>query len=454
MSWLNPACWSRMEQRCGSGTRSPAGRRKIAIPGHRVQAIHAGILGVLRDSGCEDHARLAFHAEAAGDGPAALHHATLAGRRAVELSSHREAAAQYERALRFAGDEPSAALAARYDDLADELRLIDSLAAAADAYERALELWREAGDRLREGDTLSRSAATLWRLCRGREAAAVSADALRILAPLGPTVELANAYVSVAGDAIVDRRFSDANALARQAREIAGQLGSYQVQSSALTVEASAVWSAGGEWEALLRQALTEALDHGAAPAAGFAYTNLHELNCRSRRYAESWQYYLDGVAYCAEHDLAIYLCCLQGVRAATLDRLGRWDESVALSGEVLRRVLASSVNRMIPLETLGRIRARRREPGAWECLDEAMAAADGTGDPEYVVPARLSRAEAYWLAGELAAARHEAELADQVIGWRRPLAARRGGHLAAPHRIRPRSAARARRALPAPARR
>ena len=102
-----------------------------------------------------------------------------------------------------------------------------------------------------------------------------------------------------------------------------------------------------GDWEALLRQALTIALDHGAVPAAGFAYTNLHELNCRSRRYAESWQYYLDGVAYCEEHDLAIYLCCLQGVRAATLDRLGRWDESVALSGVVLRRILSSPVNRM-----------------------------------------------------------------------------------------------------------
>ena len=144
----------------------------------------------------------------------------------------------------------------------------------------------------------------------------------------------------------------------------------------------------------------------------------LHEsarLNCGSRRYAESARYYRDGVAYCEEHDLGTYLSCLQGVRTATVDRLGRWDESVALSGIVLERVLASPVNRMIPLGTLGRIRARRGEPGVWECLDEAMTAADGTGDPPYVVPARLSRAEARWLAGELAAARNEADLADQA---------------------------------------
>ena len=397
--------------------RHEIARRAVeeAIPGHRLPAIHARILAALRDSGCEDHARLAFHAEAAGDGPAALYHATRAGHWAVELGSHREAAAQFERALRFAGDEPPEALAARHVDLADELRVIDSPGAAADAYQRALGLWREAGDRLREGDTLRRSAGALWRLCRGRESDTAAADALQVLEPLGPTVELANAYVSVAGRRVVNMRFGEAIALARQAREIAEQLGSYEVRSSVLNIEAVAAWSAGEEWEALLRQALAVALDHGDAAQAGFLYSNLHELSCGSRRYAESRPYYLDGVAYCEEHDLGIYLSCLQGVRTATLDRLGRWDESVMLSGVVLRRMLASPVNRMIPLGTLGRIRARRGEPGAWECLDEAMAAADGTGEPGYVVPARLGRAEARWLAGELEAARHEADLADQA---------------------------------------
>ena len=106
MSWLNLACWSQTGRRCGSGTRSPAARWKRRSPG-TAPAIHARILAALRDAGCEDHARLAFHAEAAGDGPAALHHATLAGRRAAELGSHREAAAQFERALRVAARRTS-----------------------------------------------------------------------------------------------------------------------------------------------------------------------------------------------------------------------------------------------------------------------------------------------------------------------------------------------------------
>ena len=47
--------------------------------------------------------RLAHHAEAAGDGAAVLRYAPAAGRaRAASLGAHREAAAQYGRALRFA----------------------------------------------------------------------------------------------------------------------------------------------------------------------------------------------------------------------------------------------------------------------------------------------------------------------------------------------------------------
>jgi DNA-binding CsgD family transcriptional regulator/tetratricopeptide (TPR) repeat protein len=395
--------------------RHEIARRAVeaAVPGHRRPTIHARVLAALLGAGCEDHARLAFHAEAASDGPAALHHATLAGHQAAELGAHREAAAQFERALRFAAGEPPSEVAKRYGALAGELQVIDSFAAAADAYQRSLELWREVGDRLREGDAQRRLAGALWRLCRGQEAAAASAAALQVLEPLGPSAELAEAYHRVAGDRMRELRFEDAFALARQAQELAGRLGARAVQSSALNLQACAAGYCGREWEDPLREALAIALEHNAPVEAGYAYTNLHEMSCASRRFAESERYYLAGAAYCEEHDIGVYLCCLQGVRTATLERLGRWDESVALGAVVLRRMLSSPINRMVPLGTLGRIRARRGEPGAWECLDDAMAAADGTGDPQYVVPARLGCAEARWLEGDLPAAHREASLAE-----------------------------------------
>jgi len=117
-----------------------------AIRAHRRGAIHARILAALRTLGCEDDARMAFHAEEAGDGEAVLRYATSAARRAAALASHREAAAQFERALRFAAGTNPATAAALCDGLAYEASLIDRWQDAADAREHALELWRQAGD--------------------------------------------------------------------------------------------------------------------------------------------------------------------------------------------------------------------------------------------------------------------------------------------------------------------
>ena len=127
-----------------------------AVLSTRRAELHARILQGLRNLGCDDDARLAFHAEEAGDGPAALEHAASAGRRARTLASHREAAGQFERALRFADGEAPASIAARWIELATELSMIDRWPDAETAYTRALENWRAAGDPLGEGDTLRR----------------------------------------------------------------------------------------------------------------------------------------------------------------------------------------------------------------------------------------------------------------------------------------------------------
>jgi len=90
------------------------------------------------------------------------------------------------------------------------------------------------------------------------------------------------------------------------------------------------------------------------------------------------------------------------------------WCSCSVISGRWLRA-----------LEVLGVIRARRGEPGAWEYLDKAAAAAEASGAPQWMIIAvRLARAEAYWLQGEPRRAAHETERADDVAagadGWER----------------------------------
>ena len=385
-----------------------------AVRPARRSELHARILQGLRTLGCDDDARLAFHAEEAGDGPAALEHAASAGRRARTLASHREAASQFERALRFAAGEAPASIAARWIELATELSMIDRWPDAETAYTRALENWRAAGDRLGEGDTLRRMSIALWRLCRGDAILAAAEAAVAILEPLGPTAELAAAYGNLAAFQNHPGRGDIVVPFAQRAQELAVRFGVPAVQSRAATTEAQAVWLAGGNWEPVLRRALSIALENGIGYEAGFAYTNLHELHCGNRDYAKADPYFHDGVAYCEDHDLGTYHNCLRGVRTSALERLGRWDESAAIAEAVIASV-ASPVNRMIPMTSLAMVAARRDAGSVWPHLDAAMTAADGSGGPMYIGAVRLARAEARWLESDPAGARHEAELADDA---------------------------------------
>jgi DNA-binding CsgD family transcriptional regulator/tetratricopeptide (TPR) repeat protein len=420
-----------------------------AVTPYRRSAIHARILASLQALGCDDDARMAFYAEAAGDGPAALRHASAAARRAATLASHREAAAQFERALRCTDGADPATAASLYDGFAYEASLLDRWQEAADARERALALWREVGDRLREGDTLRWLANSLCSLSRGGEAIATARAAIALLEPLGPTVELAWAYASLAAMWMVRSANEDAIELARRARTVARPLSLTEVLSDALNSQACAVRATGGQWADMLRQALEVALAGQHEAEVARAYVNLHACHVADRDWAVAERYFTEGVAYCDDHDITTYSIFLRSERTSALERTGRWDEAVAICHELLRKGGPSPNIRLCPLNRLGMIRARWGEPGAWERLDEAIEYADRAGEPQSIVPVRLARAEAFWLDGMLAEARREAELADDAVGqcdgWDRGAVAvwlqRTGsarpprGELAAPYR-------------------
>ena len=181
---------------------------------------------------------MAFHAEAAGDGAAVLRYAAAAARRAARLASHREAAAQYERALRFADGADPVTLAGLHEGLADEMALLDRWHDAETAGERALALWREAGDRLREGDALRRLSRIRWNLCRGREAVAAAEAAVSALEPLGPSVELARAYATFANQRMLYADNDAAIDLALRAQALATRFGATDIYSDALNTHA------------------------------------------------------------------------------------------------------------------------------------------------------------------------------------------------------------------------
>ncbi|MFD0580423.1 ATP-binding protein [Dactylosporangium darangshiense] len=288
-----------------------------AVPVHRVAPTHAAILAALQRraarDGEEDDASLAYHAEGAGDRAAALHHAVRAARRAAELKSHREAAAQYRRAVGVSRYDP-----VLLDALAFELSMFDAWTGVVEAADRALALWRAAGDRRREGAALRLRSSAMVSLCRGEEALADAEAAIAVLEPLGPTPELARAYGHLAAQHMLADRNDEAVDLAGRAQALAVPLKLHDVLSDTLCTESVARLMRGeeAEWIPTMRRALDVAVEHRLDEKAGRAYTNLYGMLCRNRRYAEAEPVYHEAIAYCDEHDVDTYGTCLRGERA------------------------------------------------------------------------------------------------------------------------------------------
>src|SRR5262245_22342577 len=164
-----------------------------ATPPERAAVLHARTLAALRKrkASPDDLARLAHHAEAANDGEAVRELAPAAARRAAALRSHREAAAQYARALRFADGLPARERALLHESRSYECYLTSQVAEAVESRRSALALWRELGEAVKVGESLRWLSRLSWFLGESADAEAHAREALLALEPGGPGLQLA-----------------------------------------------------------------------------------------------------------------------------------------------------------------------------------------------------------------------------------------------------------------------
>jgi DNA-binding CsgD family transcriptional regulator len=374
---------------------------EAAIPPHRTLELHARLLAELEATDGADPAVLAHHADGAGDAKAVLRHGPEAARRSSALGAHRESAAHYDRALRFADALAPADRAALHEGLARECALFDRWDEAEAATRTALAIRREDNDVLAVAANLRLMATTLWRLCRGAESMQAAVDAVQVLQsqPAGP--DLAWAYAGL-GVALADQGQRE-NGLSYidQARALGEQFGQPDLLSFA--VEASGIFAcmAGEDGLPLLERALAVALEAGLQGQAGRAYTNLQEGAVALHRFAEADRYYADGVSFCDGRELGVYGICLTGWHAYALLLRARFDEAAELAAGMLEHRAISPVNQLNPLRVLGTVRGRRGEPAAFDLLDRAFGYAQRGAEPGWIVPIASVRAELRWLLGE-----------------------------------------------------
>jgi DNA-binding CsgD family transcriptional regulator/tetratricopeptide (TPR) repeat protein len=261
---------------------------------------------------------------------------------------------------------------------------------------------------------MTRLSGLLRWLCRGDDASAIAEAAVEVLYPLGPSAELASTYAERAMQQAGTGHYGQALRLIDMAIEMAEALGLDSVLSDALNTRGCVHILSGGDGAPHLREALRIAVAAALQKQAGRGFGNLYTFYSRQRMFTEAEEVFAEGIAYCQDHDIPAYARCLRGERVVVLERSGRWDEAAEL-GMRLLACTATASNRQDPLMSVGLIRARRGDERAGEWLDEAIASAEGSAEPQYIIAASLARAEARWLAGQPDLARQDAERAAEV---------------------------------------
>lgn len=377
-----------------------------AIAPTRRLALHRAAIKALAERGGDsaDFARLAHHAEAAGDTAGVLRWAPRAAERAAESGAHREAAAQYARALDAAGELPLEARVALLEKRIEECRLSAQFDAAIAAQEEALAIYRRLGDERGQGDSFRSLSRLLFFAGRTNEGEHAAVQAIELLERRPAGHELAMAYANMSQRRMVVEDYGEAVRWGNRALELARRLGDDETLVYALTNIGAAEFDAGipSGRETLERaRTLADRLGLEDHVGRGFALFVIYGLHHRDFALAE--RYLAPGLEYCTERGLDTPRGYLIAQRGRLELYRGSWDAAAESAGSVLRDPRSPPLARVWALATLGLLRARRGDPDAHAPLEEAVPLVENTGELTQIGPVAAAVAEAAWLQGDLA---------------------------------------------------
>ena len=385
----------------------------------RGRELNVAVLATLERQGGIDDARLAHHAQAAGDDAAIRRLAPAAAAQASRAGAHRQALAHWEAALAAGGGDDPRALGG----VAFEAYLCGRNDRALEARRTELDVARANGDRVRAGEATRWISRLQWLLGRSADAAETVADAVSLLLSAQPGRELAMALSTRSQLAMLADRPDEAIAFGEESMALARRLSDRAVLAHALT-NVGAARIGGHETErgrAELEQAFALAADdceHAVRALANLAMVT-QQRDPGDPRIGDDLE---RALAYAREHELDGPLQYLLGARAQFRLLRGNWDGAE----DDARTSLATAVagpGAGAAMLVLGRLHARRGDPDASSTLDEAGRLADATGEPHRVAAVAAARAEHAWLEGEtrgvVAAVRH---VDTQRVAVRHPL--------------------------------
>jgi DNA-binding CsgD family transcriptional regulator/tetratricopeptide (TPR) repeat protein len=359
--------------------RHEIARRAIAesIPPARAARLHARILQVLRAPGSKaDPARLAAHAEGAGEPDLVMDYSAQAGHRATQLGAYREAAAQFARALKYGAELTPRARAELLDAHAFSCFVSNRLAEAVQSRRQAVELWHKVDDQLREGDSLRWLARCLWVASDLDAARDAVRAALTTLEALPASREFALACSHVAHLHMLVFENAEAVSWAERALRLADALGDVEVRVHALVCMGIARLQDGDdEGFVAIEDAIRLGGEAGFIDHVGQAHFQSLKVMTLQRRHELADRWFERGHAFCLATEHEIFRQFMLAMRARSLLDRGRWQDAQEIADEVLRRAPTTDYRRLEALAVVTLVSARRGRPEARGLLSDLISA-------------------------------------------------------------------------------
>jgi DNA-binding CsgD family transcriptional regulator/tetratricopeptide (TPR) repeat protein len=383
----------------------------------RLGALHWQVLDRLRGipMSPRPYARLAEHAQMAGDGPAICEFAMAAGDSAAALGSHREAAYQYGRALPYAELLDTYHRTELFVKRARECRVSDDHEAAIHAWGRALELLRDAGRDLDAVDALLGLDDAYYTLGDNSRGTLFVDQAFALLDGAADSRQKAATLSRRGAQHLRRSEFAAAIPWLGKALEMGRAVADVEVTARALNNLGICRFMLAEHRTGidLLKEGLRIALEQDEQDGAVRLYQNLAGLTWLDFDLVDAHALLEEAEHYARDRDLHGDLLCILGSEVTMKLDLGLWDEAWTQSHDLVHVRDIGRASRIEPLIALGLLSARRGERSSvWTYLDEARDFISNSQTLAYQGVIARARGEAYLLENNIEAIRAE------VLPW------------------------------------
>ncbi|HNP66165.1 MAG TPA: LuxR C-terminal-related transcriptional regulator, partial [Woeseiaceae bacterium] len=316
------------------------------------------------------------------------------------VGAHQEAAAHLLTALRFVDVAEPELAAEIYERWAYEaglsLRIDDDV---IDARRHAITLWRALGRKEKVAENLRWLSRLHWYRAESAEANRFADEAVRLLEESPPSAERAMAYSMRSQLHMLNDNMPMAIEWGVKALTLAEKLDEPEIRAHALcNVGTAEAFRGDCRGVDRLNESLVIAREHAFHEHAARVYTNLSEYAVEFKHFELAERITSEGIAFDTQNDLDSWTHYLVGRQAQLRCEQGKLRDAETIARGVLALDRPTLLMKLPARLVLARVLVLLGSDDAEETSSNALEHSATTEEPQYIVPALLTRTLHGWL--------------------------------------------------------